>query len=546
MDSFDMFLDTFMNDELWDRKTQGTITHECELDDKLRYLYEHLSRPLGDYTVSTEIANKLIASKYDENSISLLIKEMIEHLQLPYQIISVIVRMDNKASSELKGETISAAGKYIHTQVFHVIEVNLRKHYDFNRVVAIVCHEITHHYLFSKKVFLKETSENELLTDIGAIYLGFGNYLLRGYQPYENREITAGGERMHCEHLGYISPWQISYVMKRIVIARKAFTKLDDDLKKRLELDKQQQESRRSNQYYYLLNLAEEAEKLLKTNKDLLSQLLKKDKKFNQEIWGIVKGNIELYGVIEKTIDICKHIPQTASVNAISDGLKKINELHSKIFSYNCIYEEALNEDAHPTDTGEEAKRQYDEDIEYSAFVAASNRIYNYCNDCSKELDFLNNSTNTSLRTRSEKGIRLFSNFNKDTSLDFQTVSKYPEKNKKIKNTYGLVIVKFLEIFVEAEDYSQAEKLTKQCEYLLEINISDMKYQKFLLLKQEVIERINEERKKETKKEKNDKTEEQKKRREAFAQKKDTNLISRSFWEKNQGTLKAMVRYTEG
>jgi hypothetical protein len=40
----------------------------------------------------------------------------------------------------------------------------MKEAYNFHTVAAIICHEITHHYLFGRNVRLSDTDENERLT----------------------------------------------------------------------------------------------------------------------------------------------------------------------------------------------------------------------------------------------------------------------------------------------------------------------------------------------------------------------------------------------
>lgn len=55
--------------------------------------------------------------------------------------------------------------------------------YLFPNLAAIVAHEFTHHYLHLYKIQC-DIVNNEILTDLAAIYLGFGFLLLRGYEKY--------------------------------------------------------------------------------------------------------------------------------------------------------------------------------------------------------------------------------------------------------------------------------------------------------------------------------------------------------------------------
>lgn len=55
--------------------------------------------------------------------------------------------------------------------------------YRFPNLAAIVAHECTHHYLHIHKIQCDSVND-EILTDLTAIYLGLGFLLLRGYETF--------------------------------------------------------------------------------------------------------------------------------------------------------------------------------------------------------------------------------------------------------------------------------------------------------------------------------------------------------------------------
>ena len=62
--------------------------------------------------------------------------------------------------------------------------------------MAIVCHEVVHHYLREKDIQRPDTAATERLTDVAAIYLGMGYHLKLGYLPSETetRQLNAEGQ----------------------------------------------------------------------------------------------------------------------------------------------------------------------------------------------------------------------------------------------------------------------------------------------------------------------------------------------------------------
>ncbi len=71
--------------------------------------------------------------------------------------------------------------------------------------LAILAHEITHAFLFHHKIHLEEELKNEMLTDIAAVYIGFGNILIAGYQAY-----FPGQDKKNKKHK--IDPYLHNYI----------------------------------------------------------------------------------------------------------------------------------------------------------------------------------------------------------------------------------------------------------------------------------------------------------------------------------------------
>jgi len=49
--------------------------------------------------------------------------------------------------------------------------------------LSVLAHEVTHNYLFHHQVTAPDEVDSEILTDLAAIFLGFGSTILRGYEP---------------------------------------------------------------------------------------------------------------------------------------------------------------------------------------------------------------------------------------------------------------------------------------------------------------------------------------------------------------------------
>lgn len=80
---------------------------------------------------------------------------------------------------------------------------------------AVISHEIAHYYLYTYNVVLQGEHINEMLTEVAAIYFGFGFQLLEGYQTFSWEE----GQMRRSESVGYINR---ASIMRGIVATAKA------------------------------------------------------------------------------------------------------------------------------------------------------------------------------------------------------------------------------------------------------------------------------------------------------------------------------------
>jgi len=63
-----------------------------------------------------------------------------------------------------------------------IIIVNDRTFYLIH-FLSVLAHEVTHNYLYHHHINVPEEIDSEELTDLAAIFLGFGSTILRGYEP---------------------------------------------------------------------------------------------------------------------------------------------------------------------------------------------------------------------------------------------------------------------------------------------------------------------------------------------------------------------------
>ena len=78
-------------------------------------------------------------------------------------------------------------------------------------VLATLAHEIAHKYLHINKLAFTDNYENEIFTDLTAIYLGFGKIMLNGRYV---EKTTEGYNYTHTrsQEVGYINMSQITFI----------------------------------------------------------------------------------------------------------------------------------------------------------------------------------------------------------------------------------------------------------------------------------------------------------------------------------------------
>tara|TARA_Y100000589_G_scaffold285141_1_gene284454 strand:+ start:629 stop:1297 length:669 start_codon:yes stop_codon:yes gene_type:complete len=85
---------------------------------------------------------------------------------------------------------------------------------------AILAHELAHQYLHIRYIDEPNELENERLTDVCAVYVGFGKLLLNGYLTNE-RETSAEGEIVTTYKGGYLTFAELAFVYREVCKMRK-------------------------------------------------------------------------------------------------------------------------------------------------------------------------------------------------------------------------------------------------------------------------------------------------------------------------------------
>lgn len=166
------------------------------------------------FILNQELERHLRYSRFSEKYVLELLNEILDYMELDKENIELKV---NYISSKY---AIDYAGLYSEPKnkiSKKKIVVNIKNDMSMNTVISILAHECTHHLLLSNDIKLEETIKNECLTDITAIIMGFGKFMVEGYK-ISNR-VTYDSEYYRYvdkNYVGYLSHKDIEYVIKKL------------------------------------------------------------------------------------------------------------------------------------------------------------------------------------------------------------------------------------------------------------------------------------------------------------------------------------------
>ena len=164
-------------------------------------------KPKKIYKLDSYLEQRIKYSKFDDKILNELLKNIFEYLNLDFSKISFDIRRTSSKSRT------AIAGSYNEDIKKIILEVTTYSSLD--KIISTLAHESTHHLLLSNGIELKKRNENEVLTDVTAIYLGFGDYFFNAYKE-ESRIIYDGEftELIDRNKLGYIGYGDVKYVQK--------------------------------------------------------------------------------------------------------------------------------------------------------------------------------------------------------------------------------------------------------------------------------------------------------------------------------------------
>ena len=153
-------------------------------------------------------------SRFSEKYVLELLNNILDYLNLDKENVSLKI---NYISSK---QFLQYAGLYDETtNDFNQkqIVINIQNDMNLENIVSILAHESTHYLLLSNNIKIENRMQNECLTDITAILLGFGEFMVEGYK-ISNRVIydEINHRSIKKDRIGYITYKDVKYAKSKI------------------------------------------------------------------------------------------------------------------------------------------------------------------------------------------------------------------------------------------------------------------------------------------------------------------------------------------
>lgn len=164
------------------------------------------------FILNQDLERHLRYSRFSEKYVLELFNEILKYMNLNSENITLKI---NYISSKYY---MKYAGWYIedtNNKKLREITINIQNDMTMDTVISILAHECTHYLLMSNNIKLKERIQNECLTDVTAVVLGFGKYMVEGYK-ISNRVIydEINHRSIKKDRVGYLTYKDIKYTIK--------------------------------------------------------------------------------------------------------------------------------------------------------------------------------------------------------------------------------------------------------------------------------------------------------------------------------------------
>lgn len=199
------------------------LKNDDEIDRYIKYFQKIIGKPYKRYRIPLKKYKQFKHSYRDISTIRNITHRLLMHLGSPCSYMHIKI---NQCYSHAN------AGEYSNN-IVPQITINLKEHFSYMNLLAILCHECTHHFMHIHNIYCDDNMDNEKMTDALAIYLGFDKYIELGYMPQKiikqkTNFVTNDGATnyrydIHTSSIGYLDESRVNYTIHRVKHLRKKY-----------------------------------------------------------------------------------------------------------------------------------------------------------------------------------------------------------------------------------------------------------------------------------------------------------------------------------
>lgn len=176
------------------KKVSPELLEKC-----VRQLEKGEKKQFEPYQMPRELYEALSKDLWEEKKLKELLCSICDHLGINGSFIKLVLQ---------ETEAADKAGEISTDLAFTTIRLIKKPYYDLNTVTAILAHEACHLHLYYQGIKLRDTWENEVLTDPAVVYCGFGEYLYQGYA------VRSGEFAFSYHKVGYIRKEDVAVIRR--------------------------------------------------------------------------------------------------------------------------------------------------------------------------------------------------------------------------------------------------------------------------------------------------------------------------------------------
>ncbi|MCR5251934.1 MAG: hypothetical protein K6E50_15175 [Lachnospiraceae bacterium] len=154
-------------------RTMGPTKNKAAIDRSLEYLGERLTPPKRPYVPDPLLYERFKADCTDPGLLAELASGIVRHCGMEPRNLRVVTVSDR--------ELQDAAGTYRSDGENSLISIRVTPSSRPNILHSVLIHECMHYFLFRSGIRREERRENEILTDVATVYMGFYQYMFDGY-----------------------------------------------------------------------------------------------------------------------------------------------------------------------------------------------------------------------------------------------------------------------------------------------------------------------------------------------------------------------------